>query len=124
MTYKFYKAQVTGGGYLPSGPCLATLRLDEQRQPTWSDLDEEFERLCLPMFESTVRFGALDRIEQLTPYSEAALEHIAKRQLPSQGFVMMTIKDTPQLPSIQGFRPGTYFPPPGLKPPPPPPASS
>ncbi len=125
VTYKFYKAQVTGGGYLPQGHCLATLSLDENRNPTWSDLSEEFERLCLPLFESSVRMGLMDKFESLKPYSEEALQHLSKRQLPSQGFVMVTVKDiAPRPPSQMGFAPGTYFPPPGLlKPSPPKPGS-
>lgn len=128
MSYKFYKAQVTGGGYLPQGQCLATLTLDENRQPTWSEVDDEFKELCLPLFESTVRMGALS-VEILKPYSEEALEHLSKRQLPSQGYVMISIKDTPKppakgqttspspplsVPSPYGYGPGIYVPPPGL----------
>jgi hypothetical protein len=135
VIYKFYKAQVTGGGYLPQGHCLATLTLDENRNPTWSEVSEEFERLCVPWFESSVRMGPLDKIETLKPYSVEALEHLSKRQLPSQGFVMVTVEDSSKrkeappaaidptsnkgvrafMPNAFGvYQPGMYSPPPSL----------
>jgi hypothetical protein len=114
VTYKFYKAQVTGTGYLPEGPCLATLALDDKRNPTWSDVSEEFQRVCMDWFEQTVRITALNKFEPLKPYSEEALEHISKRQLPTQGYVMMTVKEAPKAPSTISFQPGIFTPPPGL----------
>lgn len=113
MTYKFYKAQVTGSGYMPQGDCQATLTLDEERSPTWTDMSDEFQELCLPWFENTVRMGIVDNRDPLKSYSEEALEHLSKHQLPSQGFVMVTIKPqatTPSRPVPFGFN----QPPPGL----------
>lgn len=133
VIYKFYKAQVTGGGYLPQGHCLATLTLDENRNPAWSEVAEEFERLCLPWFESSVRMGPMEKIETLKPYSAEAIDHLAKRQLPSQGFVMVTVEDSSKrsekpaapeqargggvraFPEAFGvYQPGMYSPPPSL----------
>lgn len=117
MMYKFYKAQVTGNGNVPDGHCQATLTLDNNRQPTWSDVSEEFQRVCLPWFDNTVRLGVMDKIEPLKPYSEEAIDHLSKRQLPSQGFMMMNIKEEvgPKiLPQTFGYPQGSYLPPPGL----------
>lgn len=94
QVYKIYKALTTGTGYLPEGNCLATLTLDENRQPAWSDLNEEFERLGMPWFENSVRMGVLDNLPPLKPYSEEAIQHLIKHQLPSQGFVMVKVSDT------------------------------
>ena len=94
VIFKCYKALTTGAGYLPEGNCLATLTLDENRQPTWSDLDPEFERLGVPWFENSVRLGVLDNLPPLKPYSEEAIAHLIKHQLPSQGFVMVKVSDT------------------------------
>jgi hypothetical protein len=115
VTYKFYKAQVTGNGYMPQGNCQATLTLDESRTPTWTDISEEFERVCLPSFESTMR-----NFEPLKAYSEEALDHLFKRQLPTQGFMMVVVKEAPKIsPSPFGYQPGAFSPPPGLLKPPP-----
>lgn len=132
LTYKFYKALTTGTGYLPEGNCLGTLTLDENRQPTWSDLNEEFERLCVPWFENSVRMGVLDNLPPLKPYSEEAIQHLTKHQLPSQGFVMVKIGDTtpksepakatgsgPAKPFL-GYNHPLFNPPPRLFKPPPP----
>ena len=94
LIYKCYKALTTGSGYLPDGNCLATLTLDQNRQPTWSDLDPEFQRLGMPWFENSVRMGVLDNLPPLKPYSEEAIAHLIKHQLPSQGFVMVKVSDT------------------------------
>lgn len=110
MTYKFYRAQVTGGGYMPEGDCKATLDLDENRTPTWTGLTEEFQNLCLPWFENTVRMGKVGTPEPLTPYSEEALTQLSKHQLPSQGYVMVTVKAAPTRPVPFGHN----QPPPGL----------
>ena len=112
MTYKFYKAQVTGTGYMPQGECKGTLTLDENRNPTWSDLADDFRELCVPWFESTVRMGVIDTPDPLKPYTEEALEHLSKHQLPSQGFVMVKIQPTPSAPpSFHHYQPP--FRPPG-----------
>lgn len=95
LEYKFYKALVTGGGYRPQGDCQATLELDENRNPTWSDMSDEFKELCLPWFGQSVMMSVWDNAQPMKPYSDEALEHLAKHQLPSQGFVMMTIKGPP-----------------------------
>lgn len=100
--YKFYKSQVTGGGYMPQGNCLATLTLDENRTPSWSDMTEEFENFCLPWFSNTVRMGVIDNLAPLVPYSEEALQHLSKHQLPSQGFVMVEIQGPPKPKSTPG----------------------
>lgn len=133
MEFKIYKAQVTGSGYLPQGSCLAVLELDEAYNPTWSDMTDEFQQICLPWFESSVRMGALE-IKALKPYSPEALDHLRKRQLPSQGYVMVATTPTPPpvspaptavppsdkpspvvaMPSPYGYAPGVYLPPPGL----------
>lgn len=94
--YKFYKSEVTGGGYMPQGSCLATLLLDENRTPEWSEVSEEFERVCLPWFGNTVRMGVIDNLAPLKPYSEEALTHLSKHQLPSQGYVMVEIQGPPK----------------------------
>lgn len=94
MIYKFYKSQVTTAGYMPQGDCLATLELDENRQPHWSDMSEEFQRLCLPWFSTTVRMAIVENTKPLEPYSEEALAQLSKHQLPSQGFVMVKISGT------------------------------
>lgn len=91
MVFKFYKAQVTGAGYLPQGDCQATLQLDEARKPTWTEMSEEFKEFCLPWFSNTVRMGIYDNPEPFKPYSDEALEHLEKHQLPSVGFVMVLI---------------------------------
>lgn len=96
MIYKFYKAQVTGAGYMPQGDCLATLHLGENREPNWSGMSAEFQSLCLPWFTNTVRMGILDNPEPFVPYSEEALAHLEKHQLPSQGFVMVKISSGPK----------------------------
>lgn len=119
MIYKFYKAQVTGNGFLPEGHCQASLTLDEARNPTWTEVSEEFERLCMPLFESTVRMGVMEKIEPLKPYSLEAIEHLSKRQLPTVGYMMVTVKEpsaTPAKPLAfpHGFAPGAFSPPPGL----------
>ena len=94
--YKFYRALVTGGGYVPQGDCQATLTLDENRKPTWTDMSDEFRELCLPWFGNSVVMGVLHNTpEPFKPYSEEALEHLSKHQLPSQGYMMMTIKSGP-----------------------------
>ena len=91
--YKFYRALVTGGGYVPQGDCQATLTLDEKRNPTWTDVSDDFREFCLPWFGNSVVMGVLhNQPEPFKPYSEEALEHLSKHQLPSQGFMMMTIK--------------------------------
>lgn len=116
MTYKFYKAQVTGAGLVPASQCLATLQLDEGRNPTWTDVAEEFLE-CRGLFDSTVRFNALEKVEPMTPYSEEAIEHISKRQLPALGYVMMTVKEEAEpkvLPMFRGFETGVFSPPPGI----------
>ena len=115
MNYKFYRAQVTGAGYMPQGDCLATLALDENRNPTWTDVTPDFEKICLPWFKSTVRMGILDNPEPLTAYSEEALEHLSKHQLPSQGYVMVKIAAaSPKLPQTFTTTHGMYSPPPGI----------
>ncbi len=117
VIYKFYKSQVTGNGIVPASHCLAILTLDEQRKPTWTDVSEEFEQHCRPLFDSTVRFNAMEKVEAMVPYSEDALTHISKRQLPAQGYMMMTVKEdtTPKvLPALRGFETGVFTPPPGL----------
>lgn len=91
LIYKFYRAQVTGAGYMPQGDCLATLQLGENREPQWSGMTAEFQSLCLPWFTNTARMGILDDPEPFVPYSDEALEHLEKQQLPSQGFVMVKI---------------------------------
>jgi hypothetical protein len=127
VTYKFYKAQVTGGGYLPQGHCQASLTLDQNRAPTWTDVSEEFERICMPSFEATMRIGPMDKFEPLKPYSEEAMEHLSKRQLPGLGFMMVTVKDPASAvkapPPSFGFQAGIYSPPPGLFASPPKPAN-
>ena len=53
----------------------------------------------------------------MTPYSEDALEHISKRQLPAMGYVMMSIKEEAEpkvLPMLRGFETGVFTPPPGI----------
>ena len=117
MIYKFYKAQVTGAGMVPASHCLATLSLDDNRNPTWTDVSPEFEQDCRALFDSTVRFNAMEKVEPMVPYSEEALEHISKRQLPAKGYLMMSIKEeeTPKvLPALRGFETGVFTPPPGL----------
>jgi hypothetical protein len=117
MIYKFYKSQVTGSGFMPEGNCLATLTLDEARNPTWSEVAEEFERLCLPWFDQTVRLGVMDNLAPLKPYSDEALQHLSKQQLPSQGFIMVKVGTPPKAPpSSFGFQSPTmsFSPPPGL----------
>lgn len=117
MIYKFYKAQVTGSGMVPASHCLATLSLDESRNPTWTEVSPEFEQDCKAMFDSTVRFNAMEKVEPIVPYSQEALEHISQRQLPAKGYMMMTIKEeeTPKvLPALRGFETGVFTPPPGL----------
>lgn len=117
MIYKFYKAQVTGAGLVPASHCLATLKLDESRNPTWTDVAEEFQQECRSLFDSTVRFNAMEKVEPMTPYSEDALEHISKRQLPAMGYVMMSIKEEAEpkvLPMLRGFETGVFTPPPGI----------
>lgn len=117
MLYKFYKAQVTGAGMVPASHCLATLSLDENRNPTWSEVAPEFEEDCRALFDSTVRFNAMEKVESVVPYSEEALDHIFKRQLPAKGYLMMSIKEeeTPKvLPALRGFETGVFTPPPGL----------
>lgn len=125
MVFKFYRAQVTGGGYIPQGDCQATLTLDEDRNPTWTDMSEEFQELCLPWFSTSVVMGVLPNTPEFTPYSDEALEHLSKHQLPSQGYVMMTIssktkpkekkKDEPKPEqekkpaTIPGFAPQQFF---------------
>lgn len=91
MVFKFYRALVTGGGYVPQGDCQATLTLDEDRNPTWEDVSAEFQELCLPWFSTSVVMGVLPNTPEFKPYSDQALEHLSKHQLPSQGYVMMTI---------------------------------
>lgn len=91
LVYKFYKAQVTGGGLVPEGDCQATLELDDKDNPTWSDLSDDFKEFALPWFSNTVRMGILHNPEPLKPFSEEALEHLRKHQLPSVGFVMVHI---------------------------------
>lgn len=113
MTYKFYAAQVTGSGYMPQGDCKGVLVLDQQRRPTWSELSPDFRDLCLPWFDNPVRMGLIDDLEPLVPYSDEALSHLAKHQLPSQGFVMVKVADQPSAP-----RPATGLPHPGFSPPP------
>ena len=115
MKYKFYRAQVTGGGYMPQGECLADLSLSEEREPTWTNMDPEFERLCLPWFKSTTRLGKMEDLDPLKPYSEEALEHLSKHQLPSQGFVMVKVKDAPAAPTPYGFHAPFFVPPPPQK---------
>lgn len=130
-TYKFYRAQVTGGGLVPEGDCKATLALDDDRNPIWSDMTEEFERLCLPWFSNTMRMGKYGDPDPLVPYSLEALDHLAKHQLPSQGFTMATItgpkkpkaeepaeekKEEPKkaVPQFPQFHQPQFTPPPGL----------
>lgn len=91
LVYKFYKAQVTGAGYVPEGDCQATLELDDQDNPTWSELSDDFKEFALPWFTNTVRMGILHTPEPLKAFSEEALEHLQKHQLPSVGFVMVHI---------------------------------
>ena len=110
MIYKFYRAQVTGSGYMPEGDCKATLSLDEKRNPTWSDVSEEFQTLCLTWFDSPVRMGVVGTPKPLTPYSDEALEHLSKHQLPSQGYMMVKVKAAPTTPAPFGHN----QPPPGL----------
>jgi hypothetical protein len=105
VTYKFYKAQVTGAGYMPQGECKGTLTLDEHRNPSWTDLAPDFQELCVPWFGSTVRMGIVDTPEPLVPYSEEALEHLSKHQLPSQGFVMVKIQAAASTPRPYGYQP-------------------
>jgi hypothetical protein len=94
--YKFYRALVTGGGYVPQGDCQATLTLDKDRNPTWTDISDDFRDICLPWFGNSVVMGVLhDNPEPFKPYSREALDHLSKHQLPSQGFMMMTIKSGP-----------------------------
>lgn len=134
LIYKCYKALTTGSGYLPDGNCLATLTLDQNRQPTWSDLDPEFERLGMPWFENSVRMGVMDNLPPLKPYSEEAIAHLIKHQLPSQGFVMVKVSDTtpkadpakaatPATPAkpFLGYNHPLFNPPPRLNRPPAPP---
>jgi len=126
MVFKFYRAQVTGGGYIPQGDCQATLSLDEDRNPTWTDMSEEFRELCLPWFSTSVVMGILPNTPEFKPYSDEALEHLSKHQLPGQGYVMMTIssgskKSASEPPSSQptdpeppkktipGFAPQQFF---------------
>lgn len=111
MNYKFYRAQVTGGGYMPQGECLADLSLSEEREPTWSNMNSEFERICLPWFSFTTRLSKLDELEPLKPYSEEALEHLSKHQLPSQGYVMVKVQETKAAPRPYGFQAPFYMPP-------------
>lgn len=113
-TYKFYRAQVTGAGYMPEGDCLGILHLDEERKPTWSEMNPDFEKICLPWFKSTVRMGVYDNPDPLVPYSEEALEHLCKHQLPSQGYVMVKIGTPPKLPQAFTTTHGMYSPPPGI----------
>ncbi len=117
MIYKFYKAQVTGAGMVPASHCLATLSLDENRNPTWTEVAPEFEQDCRALFDSTVRFNAMEKVEPMVPYSEEALEHISKRQLPAKGYLMMSIKEESEpkvLPALRGFETGVFTPPPGI----------
>jgi hypothetical protein len=124
--YKFYRASVTGGGYVPQGDCQATLTLDENRNPTWTDMADEFRELCLPWFGNSVVMGVLNDTPEFIPYSDEALEQISKHQLTSQGYVMMTIKsaakpeekpkDEPKEPEkeakptiLPGFAPQQFF---------------
>lgn len=111
--YKFYRSEVTGAGYLPQGDCLADLELDEERNPTWSNVEPEFERLCLPWFKNPRRMGKIVDPEPLKPYSEDAMEHLSKHQLPSQGFVMVTVAEE-KPPQQYGFSAPFYVKPPGL----------
>lgn len=112
MTYKFYRAQVTGSGYVPQGECKAILSLDEERNPTWTELSDDFKELCQPWFATTVRMGKYSNPDPLKPYSKEALEHLAKHQLPSQGYMMVKVQSSieskpvtrPNLPS-PGFKP-------------------
>ncbi len=117
VIYKFYKAQVTGTGIVPASHCLAVLTLDADRKPTWNDVSDDFEQNCRSLFDSTVRFNAMEKVEPMVPYSEDALEHISKRQLPAQGYMMMTVKEeaAPKvLPALRGFETGVFTPPPGI----------
>lgn len=114
MTYKFYQAQVTGTGYLPQGDCKATLQLDNERNPTWIEASPDFEELCRPWFDRPTRLGVIDTPEPLEPYSEEALEHLSKHQLPSQGFVMVKVAERKQAPKPYGFQ-APFIPPPITK---------
>lgn len=103
MVFKFYKAKVTVGGYAPDGECQATLQLDESRNPAWSGVSQHFQETALPWFSRSVRSGVYHSMEPLKPYSDEALLHLQKHQLPSVGYMMVTIS-------------GTLKPPPASKP--------
>lgn len=115
MKYKFYRAQVTGSGYIPQGDCKAVLTFDEDRQPSWSEMSDEFRNLCLPWFQTSVVMSKTNEgPEPLVPYSEEALDHLSKHQLPSQGYIMMKVDETPQVGPPYGHHQAPLGPPPGL----------
>ena len=130
MVFKFYKAKVTVGGYAPDGHCQATLQLDDARNPVWSGVSPEFQEQALPWFSRAVRSGAYHSMEPLKPYSDEALEHLQKHQLPSVGYMMVTIsgslkpkkKEPEPAPKEEAKEekkpPPPMFPPVGFTPPP------
>ena len=87
MTYRFYLSRVTEDGPKPVGEVEATLILKASGEPQWKDVSKHFEALCLPWFEDTTRFDVADSVEQLEPYSEAALDYLYNVKLPSLGYV-------------------------------------
>lgn len=96
---------------MPQGECLADLSLSEDREPTWTNVDAEFERLCLPWFTRSTRLSKMADVEPLKPYSEEALEHLSKHQLPSQGFMMVKVAAPAPAPKPYGFQAPFFIPP-------------